>query len=73
MGDSVTTFDAWGRRSGLGFGMFVIVVSWLQVILLVVLFVAGLHEKITLINWPLTVRLLIIFYSLFVTTLIYNA
>lgn len=39
------------------FGMFVIVVSWLVVILLVVLFITGLHEKITAINWPLTVRL----------------
>ena len=37
--------------------MFVIVVSWLVVILLVVLFITGLHEKITVINWPLTVRL----------------
>ena len=35
--------------------MFAIVVSWILVILMVALFVTGLHEKITVINWPLTV------------------
>ncbi len=35
--------------------MFAIVVSWLLVILMVALFVTGLHERITVINWPLTV------------------
>ncbi len=38
--------------------MFAIVVSWLLVILMVALFVTGLHEKITVINWPLTVSYL---------------
>ena len=35
--------------------MFAIVVSWLLVILMVALFITGLHEKLTVINWPLTV------------------
>ena len=37
--------------------MFVIVVSWLLVIIMVAFFITGLHEKITIINWPLTVSI----------------
>ena len=54
-GKTVSSFDYWGKKGRLVFGMFVIVVSWLLVILMVALFVTGLHEKITVINWPLTV------------------
>ncbi|XP_028392253.1 uncharacterized protein LOC114516860 [Dendronephthya gigantea] len=60
----VDSFDHWGRKGGLDFGMFVIVVSWLQVILLVVLFVTGLHEKISVINWPLTVAINMVIWGL---------
>ncbi|XP_046842634.1 plasmolipin-like [Xenia sp. Carnegie-2017] len=42
-------------ESRLDFGMFAIVVSWIVVIVMVVVFVIGLHEKITVINWPMTV------------------
>ncbi|XP_046842505.1 proteolipid protein 2-like isoform X1 [Xenia sp. Carnegie-2017] len=42
-------------ESRLDFGMFAIVVSWIVVIVMVVVFVVGLHEKITVINWPMTV------------------
>ncbi|XP_046842630.1 uncharacterized protein LOC124436706 [Xenia sp. Carnegie-2017] len=51
----LSTFDRWGNKGSLDFGMCAIVVSWLFVIIIVVLFVTGLHEKVTLINWPLTV------------------
>ena len=51
----LSTFDYWGNKGSLDFGMFAIVVSWLVVIIMVVLFVTGLHEKVTVINWPLTV------------------
>jgi hypothetical protein len=57
------SFDYWGKKGRLDFGMFVIVVSWLIVILMVALFVTGLHEKVTIINWPLTVCRLSVFYS----------
>ena len=52
---SMNSFDYWEKKGRLDFGMFVIVVSWLLVIIMVALFVTGLHEKITIINWPLTV------------------
>ena len=54
-GKTDSSFDYWGKKGRLVFGMFVIVVSWLVVILMVALFVTGLHEKVTVINWPLTV------------------
>ncbi|XP_028392019.1 plasmolipin-like [Dendronephthya gigantea] len=47
-------FGTYGKKERLEFSMFVIVVSWLLVILMAVLFVSGLHEKISVINWPLT-------------------
>jgi hypothetical protein len=57
------SFDYWGKKGRLDFGMFVIVVSWLIVILMVALFVTGLHEKVTVINWPLMVCRLSVFHS----------
>ena len=54
-GGEFNSFEYWGKKGRLDFGMFVIVVSWLIVILMVALFVTGLHEKVTVINWPLTV------------------
>ena len=62
-GGKTNSFDYWGKKGRLDFGMFVIVVSWLIVILMVALFVTGLHEKVTIINWPLTVCRLSVFYS----------
>ena len=61
-GGKINSFDYWGLKGRLDFGMFVIVVSWLIVILMVALFVTGLHEKITVINWPLTVGYLFVNY-----------
>ncbi|XP_046842637.1 plasmolipin-like [Xenia sp. Carnegie-2017] len=43
--------------------MFAIVVSWLVVIIMVVLFVTGLHEKVTVINWPLTVSINLVIWA----------
>ena len=49
-------FEFWGNKGRLDFGMFAIVVSWIVVMVMVVVFEIGLHEKVTIINWPLTVR-----------------
>ncbi|XP_046842008.1 plasmolipin-like [Xenia sp. Carnegie-2017] len=43
------------EKSRLDFLMFAVVVLWIVVVIMAVLFVSGLHEKISIINWPLTV------------------
>lgn len=48
-------FDYYGKKGNLQFFMFVVVVSWLIVMALFVLFITGLHEKLTAINWTLVV------------------
>ncbi|XP_046842629.1 plasmolipin-like [Xenia sp. Carnegie-2017] len=58
-----STFDIGGNKGSLDFGMFAIVVSWLVVIIMVVLFVTGLHEKVTFINWPLTVFINLVIWA----------
>ena len=58
----INTFDYVGKKEYLDFGMAVIVLSWITVMSMVVLFVSGRHEKVT-INWPLTVCRLSVFYS----------
>ena len=63
-GSHFNSFDHWGRKGGLDFGMFVIVVSWLLVMIMVAFFITGLHEKITIINWPLTVAINMIIWGL---------
>ncbi|XP_046841998.1 uncharacterized protein LOC124436115 [Xenia sp. Carnegie-2017] len=50
-----SVINPWGGKGSLYFGMFAIVVSWIVVMVMVVVFVTGLHEKVTVINWPLTV------------------
>ena len=57
------SFDYWGKKAALDFGMFVIVVSWLLVMIMVAFFITGLHEKITIINWPLTVAINMIIWG----------
>ena len=59
---TINTFDVVGKKEYLDFGMAVIVPSWITVMSMVVLFVTGRHEKVT-INWPLTVCRLSVFYS----------
>ncbi|XP_028392090.1 uncharacterized protein LOC114516735 isoform X2 [Dendronephthya gigantea] len=61
---TINSFDGWGEKRRLDIGMSVIVVSLLQVILLVVLFATGLHEKISIINWPLTVAISMVIWGL---------
>ena len=60
---TVDSFDYWERKGGLDFGMFAIVVSWLVVMIMVAFFITGLHEKITIINWPLTVAINMIIWG----------
>ncbi|XP_046843405.1 uncharacterized protein LOC124437481 [Xenia sp. Carnegie-2017] len=50
-----SAINPWGGKGSLYFGMFAIVVSWIVVMVMVVVFVTGLHETVTVINWPLTV------------------
>ena len=50
-----SAINPWGGKGSLYFGMFAIIVSWIVVMVTVVVFVTGLHEKVTVINWPLTV------------------
>ena len=60
---TINTFNVVGKKEYLDFGMAVIVLSWITVMSMVVLFVSGRHEKVT-INWPaLMVCRLSVFYS----------
>ncbi|XP_046842638.1 uncharacterized protein LOC124436712 [Xenia sp. Carnegie-2017] len=44
--------------------MFAVVVSWIVVVIMAVLFVSGLHEKIIIINLPLTVFINLVIWAL---------
>ena len=55
LGRFLNEIDPDSKRSRLDFGMFAVVVSWIVVVIMAVLFVSGLHEKISFINWPLAV------------------
>ncbi|XP_046843272.1 uncharacterized protein LOC124437343 [Xenia sp. Carnegie-2017] len=59
-----STFEFWGNKGRLDFGMFAIVVSWIVVMVMVAVFVSGLHEKVTIINWPLTVFINLVLWGI---------
>ena len=43
------------KKGNLEFFLAVVIIGWLMVMALFALFVSGLHEKISAINWPLVV------------------
>ncbi|XP_046842975.1 uncharacterized protein LOC124437010 [Xenia sp. Carnegie-2017] len=61
--DKGNILESYGGKARLEFGMSALVVSWVAVIVMIVVFVSGLHEKITAINWPLTVLINMILWA----------
>ena len=51
------TFAYYGKKGALEFAIFVLVVAWLLTIGFTIFFVCGVHEKIPVVNWPLTVSM----------------
>ncbi|XP_028392181.1 uncharacterized protein LOC114516798 [Dendronephthya gigantea] len=58
------TFDLWGKKQILNVAILVIALALLSVILLIFLFVSGFHEQMDCVNWPSTVAINMIFWSL---------